>query len=71
MVEWYNTPIKGIPKSEEIAVRHCKEDGTLTYIITVDRYKNYKLYFYKDGQAVYSKHRSDNPLKLEEFLGDD
>lgn len=68
MAEWYNTPIKGIPKSEEIAVRHCREDNTIKYIITVDRFKNYKLYFYKNGQAVYSKHKANNPLKLEEFI---
>lgn len=68
MAEWYSTPIKGIPKSEEIAVRHYKEDGILTYVITVDRFKNYKLYFYKDGQATYSKHKANSPLKLEEFI---
>ena len=67
-MEWYKAPIKGIPKSEEIAVRHYKEDGILTYVITVDRYKNYKLYEYKDGQVVYTKHKSDNPLDLDEYM---
>ncbi len=68
MSEWYNTPIKGIPKSEQICVRHCSEDGTLKYIITTDRYGNYKLYRYKDGQAVYSKHKADNPIDLNEYI---
>lgn len=63
--EWYSTPIKGIPKSEEIAVRHCKEDNTIKYIITVDRFKNYKLYEYKDEQAIYTKHKADSPLKFD------
>ena len=68
MAEWYSTPIKGIPKSEQIAVRHCKENGILIYIITVDRFKNYKLYKYKDGQAVYTKYKSDNPLELNKYI---
>lgn len=68
MTEWYNTTIKGIPKSEQIYVRHCSEDGTLKYIITTDRYGNYKLYRYKDGQAVYSKHKADNPIDLNEYI---
>lgn len=68
MTEWYNTPINGIPKSEEIAVRHCKEDGTIKYIITIDRFKNYKLYEHSDEQAVYTKHKSDNPLDLNEYM---
>lgn len=67
MSEWYNTPIKGIPKSEQICVRHCNENSTLKYIITTDRYGNYKLYHYKDEQAVYSKHKADNPLDLNEY----
>lgn len=67
-MEWYNTPIKGIPKPEQIAVCHCREDNTIKYIITVDRFKNYKLYFYKDGQAVYTKHKSNNPLNLNEYI---
>lgn len=66
--EWYNTPIKGIPKSEQIAVRHCNEDSVLVYIITVDRFKNYKLYEYKGEQAVYTKHKSDNPLDLNKYI---
>ncbi len=66
--EWYKISIKGIPKSEEIAVRHFVEDGTIKYIITVDRFKNYKLYEYKDGQAIYTKHKSNNPLKFDEYI---
>lgn len=67
-MEWYNTPIKGISKSEQICVRHCSEDGSLKYIITTDRYGNYKLYRYKDGQVVYSKHKADNPIDLNEYI---
>lgn len=68
MSEWYNTPIKGIPKSEQIATRHCDEGSVLVYIVTVDRYGNYKLYHYKDGQAVYSRHKADNPIDLNEYI---
>jgi len=67
-MEWYNTPIKDIPKSEEVAIRHCKEDGVIDYIITVDHFKNYKLYEYKDGQAIYTKHKSNNPLDLNKYM---
>ena len=65
--EWYKIPIKGIPKFEKIMVRYYKENDILDYIITTDRYRNYKLYYYKDGQAVYSKHKSSDPLELEEY----
>ena len=67
-MEWYNITIKGIPKSEQICVRHCSKDGTLKYIFTTDRYDNYKLYHYKDGQAIYSKHKADNPIDLNEYI---
>ena len=70
--KWYNKPIKGIPKSEKIAVRYYMENGIennlLKYIITVDRFKNYKLYEYKDEQAIYTKHKSDNPLDLNKYI---
>lgn len=66
--KWYNKPIKGIPKSETICVRRCTEDGEIKWIITVDRYKNYKLYKYENDTAVYTKHKADNPIDLEDYV---
>jgi hypothetical protein len=68
MNEWYNKSIKGISKSETICVRHCTEDGKIKWIITVDRYKNYKLYKYENDTAIYTKNKADNPIDLEDYV---
>lgn len=64
---WYSTTLKGIPKSERIIERYFKE-SFLVYIITIDNQKNYKLYFYKDDKAVFTKHKSNNPTNLEKYF---
>ena len=69
MSEWYKISIKGIPKSEKICIRYYIKNGFLKYIITLDHYGNYKLYTYENKQAVYTKYRSNNPLKLEKYIG--
>lgn len=68
--EWWHD-VKGIPKSEKICVKfYNNESKILTYIITVDFYQSYKLYKYdiEKAQAVYTKHKADNPLKLEKYV---
>lgn len=66
--KWYNQKIKGIPKSEKICLRHYTEDKQLTHIITIDPMRNYKLYEYKNNQALFTKHKCKNPIDLEEHI---
>lgn len=68
--EWYSHKIKGIPKSERISVRHYSTDEQLEYIITYDNIKNYKLYKYdkETNTVINTKHKSVNPLGLEEYM---
>ena len=68
--EWYNQKIKGIPKSERISVRHYSVDEQLEYVITYDNIKNYKLYKYdkETNTVINTKHKSINPLDLEEYM---
>ena len=64
--EWYKLSVKGIPKSEAVIISYYNRNNVLIYIITRDKHKNYKLYYIHDLQATFSKHRSNNPTKLEE-----
>ena len=68
MPEWWGQQIKGIPKSEELCARICDAESRLIYAIVKDRYGSYKLYTIDSYKATYTKHKADNPLKLERFI---
>lgn len=68
MSEWWSRQIKGITKSEELCTHICDTESQLIYVITRDKYNNYKLYSIKSCQATYTKHKANNPLKLEKFI---
>lgn len=68
--EWYNRKIKGIPKNERICIREYTTNEQIKYIVTCDTSKNYKLYSFdnESNTAIYTKHKSNNPLKLEQYM---
>ena len=68
MPEWWEQQIKGIPKSEELCTQIGDAEHPLIYVITKDRFANYKLYSVEDYKATYTKHKSSNPLKLERYM---
>lgn len=69
MVEWYNTPIKGIPKSEEVCVWHYNEGGSkLMFAITRDYKGIYKLYKIENNVATFTKNKGKNPLDFDDYI---
>ena len=71
-MEWYSTPIKGIPKSEEIAVRHYKEDGSKLLFATTRDFKGmFKLYSINNNAATFTKMKSKNPLDFDEYIDEE
>lgn len=68
MTEWWKQQIKGIPKSEEVCTRIGDAEHPLIYVLTKDKSSNYKLYSVDNYKATYTKHKSNNPLKLEKFM---
>lgn len=69
MPNWYNTSIKGIPKSEELRTRYYDEGGSnLKFAITRDYKGIYKLYRIKDNTATYTKKKSRNPLDFDDYI---
>lgn len=71
MANWWEEKLKGILKSEELSVRICDAESRLRYVITVDKGNAYKLYEIDGKKAVYTKHKSVSPLKLEKFISKD
>lgn len=71
MKQWWEERPKGISKSERLSVRHCDAESRLRYITTVDSNRSYKLYEIDGQKAVYTKHKSDDPRKLERFISDE
>ena len=60
--------MQGVPKNETVWLSICN-DGNITHLITSDKLRqSYKLYKVSDGKAVYTKHKSSNPLDLEKFI---
>lgn len=67
--KWYNKPIKGIPKSEEICVSHYNEGGNELLFITTRDYKGlYKLYKIENKTATFTKKKSKNPLDFDDYI---
>lgn len=71
MSNWWDEKPKGIPKSEELSVQIYDAESRLRYVITIDKSSNYKLYEVNGKNAVYTKHKSVNPLRLEKFISKD
>ena len=60
--------VQGVPKNETVWLSICN-DGNITHLIASDKLRqSYKLYAVNDGKAVYTKHKSSNPLELEKFI---
>ena len=71
-MEWYSTPIKGIPKSEEIAVRHYNEGGSELLFATIRDFKGmFKLYSINNNAATFTKMKSKNPLDFDEYIDEE
>ena len=71
MDNWWEEKLKGIPKPEELSVQICDAESRLRYVITIDSNNAHKLYKVSGSKAVYTKHKSINPLKLEKFISND
>lgn len=57
-----------IPKNETLWVRYLDSNDIVTHIITSDKHRDtYKLYKIVDGKPVYTKHKSDDPLELDQY----
>lgn len=70
MKQWWEERPKGIPKSEELSTQYYDAESRLSYIVTIDSNRNFKLYKIDGQKAIYVKHKSNSPKNLERFISD-
>lgn len=60
--------IQGVPKGEKVWVSIYDGDNIIYLIASNKLRQDYKLYKIDNGRAVYTQHKSSNPLELEKFV---